>query len=147
MITLLQCRKGAAAVEFALIVPLLLTFSLGIAEFGLMVNQKMRLESAARAGAQAAFNSYDLYSVDNSSVSQAVQLASGLDASQITISVATSCGCADGSTAVCGVSCADGSVQREYVTVTVNRAYQTLFDYPGLGSQIPLSAQATLRAG
>lgn len=48
--------SGAAAVEFALIAPILLLMVLGITEMGKMVHIRSVLESAARAGTQAAFN-------------------------------------------------------------------------------------------
>ena len=45
--------RGAAAVEFALIVPLLLLLVLGIAEFGRAYNIQTTISGAAREGARA----------------------------------------------------------------------------------------------
>ncbi|MCH7833250.1 MAG: pilus assembly protein, partial [Proteobacteria bacterium] len=47
-------RRGAAAVEFAIIVPVLATAVIGIANYGLVTFDKMELVNAARAGAQLA---------------------------------------------------------------------------------------------
>jgi len=47
-------RKGAALVEFALIVPLLIFLLLGIIEFGIMVMHQLTLEQAAREGSRIA---------------------------------------------------------------------------------------------
>ncbi len=44
---------GTATVEFALVVPLLLTLLLGIAEFGLLFEDFLILRNAVRAGARA----------------------------------------------------------------------------------------------
>jgi len=46
--------RGAALVEFALILPLLMLFLLGIIEFGMLVLDKQTLEQAAREGTRVA---------------------------------------------------------------------------------------------
>jgi Flp pilus assembly protein TadG len=45
--------RGAAAVEFALVLPLLLILIFGIVDFGRMLNAKITLTEAAREGARA----------------------------------------------------------------------------------------------
>jgi Flp pilus assembly protein TadG len=46
--------RGAAAVEFALVLPLLVILIFGIIDFGRMLNAKITLTEAAREGARAA---------------------------------------------------------------------------------------------
>jgi Flp pilus assembly protein TadG len=46
--------RGAALVEFALIVPLLIFLLLGILEFGILVMHRLTLEQAAREGSRLA---------------------------------------------------------------------------------------------
>lgn len=46
--------RGAAAVEFALVLPLLLILIFGIIDFGRMLNAKITLTEAAREGSRAA---------------------------------------------------------------------------------------------
>jgi hypothetical protein len=46
--------RGAAAVEFALVLPVLLIIVFGIIDFGRMLNAKITLTEAAREGARAA---------------------------------------------------------------------------------------------
>jgi Flp pilus assembly protein TadG len=138
---LFSCRRGVAAVEFALATPILLVTLVGMADFGLAVNEKMRLYTAARAGAQAGLGD----ATATATITQAVTSAANLDAGAVTVTVAQSCGCADGTTAVCGTVCADASTQRGYVTVTVNESYAMLLNYPGFTNPVALSAAATLR--
>ena len=49
----LRDQRGASAVEFALIVPLLIVLVLGIAEFGRAFQVQGTLSAAAREGARA----------------------------------------------------------------------------------------------
>jgi Flp pilus assembly protein TadG len=55
--------RGAAAVEFALLLPVLIAILLGIIEFGLAFNSQLQVTNAAREGARAAA----VWSVSNSS--------------------------------------------------------------------------------
>lgn len=50
---LARSDRGAAAVEFALVVPLLLLLVLGIVEFGRAYNIQLQLTAAAREGVRA----------------------------------------------------------------------------------------------
>lgn len=49
-----KTESGQSLVEFALVVPILLVFILGILEFGWLLNAKITLTSAAREGIRAA---------------------------------------------------------------------------------------------
>jgi Flp pilus assembly protein TadG len=44
--------RGTAAVEFALVLPLVLTITLALLQVGLLVRDRLVVESAARAGAR-----------------------------------------------------------------------------------------------
>lgn len=138
---MVRCCRGAAAVEMALVAPLLAAVLLGMADFGLVVNERISLSSAARAGAQKAMTDPS----NTASIRQAVEVATEtMVASRLTVAVSTQCSCSGGSVIVCGATCADGN-PRNYVTVQVTEAYPTLFTYPLVGSTLMLSANATLR--
>lgn len=49
----LICRKGAAAVEFAIILPILISLVLGICEFGFLLYNQQVITNASREGARA----------------------------------------------------------------------------------------------
>jgi hypothetical protein len=50
----LRGQRGTAAVEFALVLPLVLTIVLALVQVGVLVRDRLLVESAARAGARTA---------------------------------------------------------------------------------------------
>ncbi|WP_427006580.1 TadE/TadG family type IV pilus assembly protein [Pseudarthrobacter sp. H2] len=60
-------QRGATAVEFALIVPLLMSMVLGVIDFGMALGQNISLQSAAREGARQGVTQGDVLA----SISQA----------------------------------------------------------------------------
>jgi len=117
--------RGSAAVEFALVLPLILTLALALLQVGLLVKDQMVVQEASRAGARQASVSRDDASVDNA-VSEA---AAGLDPAAITTSVRRSPG--------------------EGTPVTVRVAYEAPITLPIVGWLFPnvvrLSAEVTMR--
>jgi Flp pilus assembly protein TadG len=75
--------RGSAAVEFALVLPIVLTLALAVVQVGLFVRDDLVLAGSARAGArQAAVSS------DDDSVRTAVsQGAPGLDPTRIDVTI------------------------------------------------------------
>ena len=53
MIKRLRCQKGVAAIEFAIVLPLLMIIIFGIVEFGLLLYDKQVITNASREGARA----------------------------------------------------------------------------------------------
>jgi Flp pilus assembly protein TadG len=49
-----RSERGTAAVEFALVLPLVLVVALAVVQTGLLVRDRLLVEAAARAGARAA---------------------------------------------------------------------------------------------
>jgi Flp pilus assembly protein TadG len=52
MIKKLRCQKGVAAIEFAIVLPLLMIIVFGIIEFGLLMYDKQVITNASREGAR-----------------------------------------------------------------------------------------------
>ncbi len=52
MIKRLRCQKGVAAIEFAIVLPLLMMIIFGIIEFGLLLYDKQVITNASREGAR-----------------------------------------------------------------------------------------------
>jgi Flp pilus assembly protein TadG len=76
-------ERGSAAVEFALVLPLLLVVALALLQLGLLVRDSLMVQAAARAGARAAAV------VDDSVAVREAALAAGpgLDQGSVTVDV------------------------------------------------------------
>jgi Flp pilus assembly protein TadG len=138
---LFRCRDGVGAVEFALILPVLVVLLLAGADLGLAVNEKMRLTSAARAGAQSAYQK----SGDTGGVTLAARQAAGSSADGLAVVAQSFCACASGAAAACSETCPDGTGTRSYVSVSVSRVWSPVLAYPGLGQGLTLSGSMTVR--
>jgi Flp pilus assembly protein TadG len=76
--------RGSAAVEFALVLPLLLVVGLALLQVGLLAKDQLLVQEAARAGARQA-----AVSADDASVRDAVEeAAAGLEPSMLAVSIA-----------------------------------------------------------
>lgn len=129
-------RRAAAAVEFAILMPILTAIIIGLINWGLVMLEKMSLTSAARAGAQYAL--FD--NSDTDSIKQAVVDSTNL--SITTSNVTTSCTCGDGSSTTCGVTCpGTGSDADQFMTINVSESYTLLL----VSTTLTLTGSATIR--
>lgn len=68
----LSCRKGTAAVEFAIILPLLVVLVFGIIEFSLLLYDKHVITNASREGARYGIVFRDTERVPDAEITQKV---------------------------------------------------------------------------
>ena len=118
--SLAASARGAAAVEFALLVPVILAGLTGVANYGLAMYEKMELVSAARAGAQMAIRDRTA----TTSIAQIVVDSTNLSITTSDVSTSETCWCADiDATFTCGTTCADGDPSQYFMTVTVTKTF------------------------
>ena len=116
-------RRGAAAVEFALLLPVIVVGLTSVADYGRAIFQKIEMESAARAGAQMAIRDREA----TSDIQQTTVDSTNLSLTTSDVSVTNTCRCADiDATATCGTTCADGDPTQYYTTVTVTKSFKYL---------------------
>ncbi len=135
---------GNAAIEAALIAPVLAVMLVGIADFGMAVYRKMQVQHAAQAGAEYAM----VHGFDSAAITSAVTGATAFTGVAATPAPAQSCGCASGTTvtaAACGSTCAGGSAAGTYVTVSSHGAYTTILPYPGFPASLTFDAASVVR--
>lgn len=122
--------RGAAAVEFALLLPVLLLLVFGIIDFGRAINAQITLTQAAREGARlAALGQPDV-------VSRTQAAATGI--SPVTVTV-TACpaGAGPGADAVVSTS-------YSFTFATPIGAIAAMFGGSGIGAPITLTAQGVM---
>ncbi len=128
--------RGAAAVEFALLLPVLLLLVFGLIDFGRALNAQITLTQAAREGARLAALCPPAAPCQSKLVSGTQAAATGL--SPVGVSV-TTCPANAGS----GVN-ATVTTTYSYSLITPISAIAGLFGGSGFGSPIPLKATGVM---
>jgi Flp pilus assembly protein TadG len=125
-------RKGSAATELAIVLPFLVSLTLGTVDFGRFANTSLSVKNAARCGAY--FGSAnptaakDTAGIRNA-VLQDLQTVSGVSAADVTVtSVITT-----------------DSQGYKTLNVTVTVPFKTLFGYPTDGVTLAPSCQMRIR--
>lgn len=155
---------GASAVEFALVVPLLLLLVFGIIDFGIVFSQQLSLNNAVRQGAREAVAGGNTGQTTCADVVTNVRDASyalAMDTSQIAVTVQTQsaagvfypsgsqpCGTTanpTSSTVVCQGSFQPGGNDSIVVTATYVGKYVVPMPIPGFPSSVTLTSQAVYR--
>lgn len=138
----LRSRRAVAAVEFAIVAPLLVLLALATAEAGLAMRDELAIQEAASAGAQAAVqqSAYDAAAI-TAAAAGATKLAA------VSVAPMTYYGCPAGTSVTKvaqGAACSDSLPARHFldVTATAPRRFQ-LGVLPVLGTTV--SARATVR--
>ncbi len=125
--------RGAAAVEFALCLPLLLLIVFGIIDFGRALNAQITLTQAAREGVRLAALGYSNAAVQT----RADAAAPGL--SGLSVTIAANCPPGAGPTAN-----AEVNVSYSFSFITPVGAIAGMFGGSGFGSPIMLTAQGVM---
>jgi len=119
-------ESGAAAVEFALILPVLILMILGMIEFSRAYNVQISLSNAAREGARVMAIHDDPALARSSAIAAAPSLNPALTSGEISVSPA---------------SCTSGQT----VTVTINHSLTLITDY--FGVSIPMTGTGVMLCG
>jgi TadE-like protein len=121
--------RGAAAVEFALLLPVLLLILFGIIDFGRALNAQITLTQAAREGARLAALGVPSATV----ITRAQTAATGL--SPVTVTVSSTCPVNAGT----GVD-AVVTVTYTFSFITPVGAFAAMFGTASFGTTLPLTA-------
>lgn len=129
--------NGAAAVEFGLIAPILVTLLIGIGTYGLEIITYSKMREAVSAGAQYALTTSDT----TSDISSVVGAAWDDKPSDGTVSVTQQCLCA-GAVNDCSTACPDGDYPQKMTTITASQSYS---EFGGTAKTLSASQQVRTR--
>lgn len=144
LLRFLREAEGVAAIEFAVIVPVLIVLMVCTVEFGLAFHHRMQVHNAAQAGAQYAM----VRGFNASAITSAVLNATSYAEISATPAPTQFCGCATeaGVTeTACGTPCPGGTTPGSYVRVSAHAVHRTLVPYPLVPETFTFSSQSTVR--
>ena len=152
-----HAQSGQSLIEVALLVPLLTALFFGAVEVGRFAYISILVGNAARAGAAYGSQSLlDAMTPSGATVNPGIQTAAdndfqnnGQNASTITVSSSTSCGCDNAGTIIPSLSCTTTGSSTAgictsgqwvvLVSVTVSGTFQPIFHYPWIPSSMVLA--------
>ena len=135
----LGARAGTAAIETALLAPIVLLLLAGSVEYGRAITERMPLESAVRAGLHYATKS----GATTANVEDVVR-ASIADEVEIAVEALVVCECPDGSSVSCAGKCAVGS-RRTFTRIEASRSHTALVSWPGIETPAAFQVIAQVR--
>jgi len=139
---LLRDRGGSAAVEFALLAPMLVLLAGGAIDLSRLVLQRMQLDAAAQAGADYART----HGWDAAGIQAAAAGATGLaGVSAAAPQLVTACVSGAALAPVASGPCPAGGQPGRFVSVQAQKAFSGLM--PGSGAMLPrtITAKAVVR--
>jgi Flp pilus assembly protein TadG len=135
-------RRGVAAVEFALIAPVLCLLVAGLIDGSRLIVQTMQVKAAAQAGADyARKNGWDAAAISNAVTS----------ATSITVNAspapAQTTACVSGMVIAptAGATCAAGGTPGKFITVAAQAPFASIMPWPGLSQPTTVAAQSVVR--
>ncbi|HEV2562015.1 MAG TPA: TadE/TadG family type IV pilus assembly protein [Rhizomicrobium sp.] len=137
-------KRGLAAIEFAVIAPVMAMMVMCAVDLGLAINRHMQVEDAAQAGAEYAA----LHGFDATSISSAVTSATSWTGISASPAPTQFCGCPGATSitpATCGSTCASGNNAAVYVSVGASGTYSTIVHCPLIPATFAFASKSTMR--
>lgn len=144
---------GVAAIELAMVSPLLTTGVLGAGELGISILRETQVKYAAQAGieyaiAHGASPTNPANATYISNISNAILNATTYMSITATPAPSQFCGCASATgvtVAACGSPCSSGFTAGTYVTCSAKALFSPIIPNPWQASTVTLAYQATAR--
>lgn len=133
-------EDGASAVEFALLLPILILLFIGCVDVGYYLMNKMRLQNLSYSVAE-----YVAQADDDTNVQDiAAEMYEG-DYENIELTSQFFCECSDGVAAECPIDCGADDYQRRFVTITADATFSALLPYPGIPNTLDMQSITRMR--
>ncbi len=134
-------ESGSVTVEMGFF-GIVMFFSLiaGI-DYASVINARMQLGSAVRAGAKFAMAN----PADTSNIPNVVRGASTLPSGSVNVTASQFCECVSGTTVTCGTTCAGGASAARYTAINASYPAPIMIGYPGIPNPYNIAQAATVR--
>lgn len=137
--------EGLAAVEFALIAPVLIFLMVGIYDFGSYLNTAIKLESTSRAAAE-----YILHGGNEEEIREEILLPSNLNLTEETVEnvevdIRHSWECSGGAQANIDTDCGEDDYLRQFIEVTLSMEYAPAITFAGLLRSLTLTGKVKIQ--
>ena len=123
---------GVAATEFALIAPILIFLMLAMFEFGMYMNNQMKVENLSRSVVEYVINGGD---VDDAWADVVIGSNQFSDpdtlGDRLTLTTTEICMCNDDVEFDCDTGCGGGDYRRKFIDVKMQMNYTPMIPYPG----------------
>ncbi|MEP6508002.1 MAG: TadE/TadG family type IV pilus assembly protein [Gemmatimonadales bacterium] len=138
-----RTEDGAALVELAVALPVLLLLAIGAAEFGRVYHTAVTVANAARAGAHYG-SQRTTFAVDAPGMEQASRNEAA-DIGTIRTKASYFCRCSNGTIPVCTASCSGYGVPQVFVKDSVEKIFPLILRYPGIPDSFTVRHVAVFR--
>ena len=139
-----RCRRGTSSVELALVLPFLALLVVAMIDYGTVINYKMQLANAVRAGTQYTMVRKPMQQ-DLTEIRQAVlDTAPPDETGTRALATAFFCECPNGTPIPCENECGVGE-RGSYVSILLTQEYPLILSYPGIDNPVSLSSEAVIR--
>jgi Flp pilus assembly pilin Flp len=147
MITMLhrisRDQRGVAAIELALVAPILAALIMGAADVGSAFSRKLALEQGAQRAVEKVMQTTELANVQET-IAAEVAIQAGVDEDQVEVTFPRYCGTrlmADGERDENGFAegdpCETSEKEAHYILVVVTDEYDPMFPALGMGTKLP----------
>ena len=139
-----HCQRGVSSVELALVLPFLALLVVAMIDYGTVINYKMQLTNAVRAGTQYAMVRKPVQQ-DLTGIRQAVFDTAPTDQTGTrALTTGFFCECPNGTAIQCEAECGTGE-RGSFVSILLTQQYPLILSYPGLDNPVSLSSEAVIR--
>jgi Flp pilus assembly protein TadG len=137
--------QGSVAVEFALVVPVIIVIGVGIVDFGMLAAKSAGLVASARIGGEYARH----HPLDTTGIQYSMQSAmSSAPALTFPTKFAWSCECDDATPIACSQSCSTNGrpgPNRVFMRVSASQIFTPLVPWPGFPTILTAIAEVRLQ--
>ena len=139
-----RSRTGGVALEFALLLPVLVFTMIGLWDFTRVISEDGRVGSAALAGAHYGIQSA-AHAADAAGITQAARDDAKDAAAKLSVVPSRICSCSDGTAVTCTALCGTSGKPIMYVRVQVSETFRMMGTYPFVTNPVPITREAQMR--